>query len=317
MLSNIFDAVFSLEFVITVIRLATPILFASSAAFIASVTGIGNIAIEGTMTMSALFGVLGSYLFKNAFMGLLLGVLTGVVISLGIAFFSMKLGASAILVEIALNTFADSLAIFILYQVAGEKGTSASLATSTLGTLTIPFIKDIPVIGRLLSGHYILTYVGIISLIILYIFIYKTPIGMRMRACGLNSEASESVGINVKKLQVISLVLSGILAALGGIYLSLNYLKIFSKNMVAGQGWMGIAANGVANGSFKGLIISSVIFSIFRGVSITFGTSSQFPTDLVAAVPYFAVLIGITAVSIYEYYKRKKGLAKSDEKDSY
>ncbi|MCR5230300.1 MAG: ABC transporter permease [Solobacterium sp.] len=301
------SSLFSLSFLVTVVRLATPILFAAIASFIAASTGIVNIAIESIMTFGALAGILGSYLTQNAWAGMLIGLVVGICTALLIALFSMRLGASPILIGIALNTFADSLAIFVLYQLAGEKGTSASLPTPTLGVLNIPVIKDIPILGQLLSGHYILTYVCWIVLILLFILIYKTPLGMRMRACGLNANAARTAGINVERLQVFSLVLSGLFAALGGMYLSLNYLRIFSKSMVAGQGWMGIAANGIASGNYGVLLLSAVIFAAFRAVSIIFSSSTVFPVDLVSAIPYFAVFCFVTIASVINYYRIKSG----------
>ncbi len=303
MLSNIF----TMSFLLSVIRFATPIVFASIGAFTAATTGIGNIAIESIMTFGAISGILGSYATQSAWLGLLIGLIVGVVSALLIALFSMKLGANAVLVGVALNTFADSIAIFFLYSIAGEKGTSASLPTPTLSTWDIPILKDIPFIGQLFSGQYILTYVCWIIVILLFILIYKTPLGMRMRACGLNPDAAKTAGINVQRLQVFSLILSGLFAALGGMYLSLNYLRIFSKAMVSGQGWMGIAANGIASGNYGVLLLSAIIFAAFRAVSILFNTSSVFPTDLVGTVPYFAVFVFITVASIVNYYRVKLG----------
>ncbi|MBE6116939.1 MAG: ABC transporter permease [Solobacterium sp.] len=307
MLSSIFGSLFTTRFLATVIRLSTPILFAAVASFIAASTGMVNIAIESIMTFGALAGILGSYLTGNAWAGLLIGLVVGILTALLIALFSMRLGASPILIGIALNTFADSLAIFFLYQIAGEKGTSASLPTKTLPVVDIPGIQNIPVLGQLLSGQYVLTYICWIVLILLFIMIYKTPLGMRMRACGLNANAARTAGINVEKLQIFSLVLSGMFAALGGMYLSLNYLRIFSKGMVAGQGWMGIAANGIANGNYGVLLLSALIFSAFRAVSIVFSSSTIFPVDLVAAIPYFAVFCFVTIASIIRYYRVKAG----------
>ncbi len=296
-----------MNFLTMVIRLSTPIFFAAIGAFIAASTGIVNIAIESIMTFSALGGILGSYLTSNAWAGLLIGLIIGILTALLIALFSMRLGASPILIGIALNTFADSIAIFFLYQFAGEKGTSASLPTPTLSSINVPIIQNIPVLGQLLSGHYVLTYICWIILILLFFLIYKTPLGMRMRACGLNANAARTAGINVEKLQIFSLVLSGMFAALGGMYLSLNYLRIFSKGMVAGQGWMGIAANGIANGNYGVLLLSALIFSAFRAVSIVFSSSTIFPVDLVAAIPYFAVFCFVTIASIIRYYRVKAG----------
>ena len=307
MLNSLFSTLFTMRFLLTIIRLATPIVFAALGAFIAASTGIGNIAIESIMTFAALAGVLGSYLSGSAWVGVIIGFIVGMLTAMIIAFFSMKLGADAFLIMIALNTFADAVAIFILYQLTGDKGTTASLATPILDVVNIPIIKDIPILGDILSGQYVLTYICWILVIIMFIVIYKTPLGMRMRACGLNADAARTAGINVEKLQVLSLALSGFFAALGGVYLSLNYLKIFSKGMVSGQGWMGVAANGIANGNYWSLILSAVIFAVFRAVSIIFSSNSAFPTDLVGAIPYFSVFVILTAVSIINYYRVKRG----------
>ena len=307
MLDSIFETLFSMRFLVTTIRLATPILFAAMGAFIAGQSGIGNIAIESIMTFGALAGVLGSYLSGNAWVGVLLAMVVGVLTVMLIAFFSMKLGANAFLIMIALNTFADSVAIFVMYLMTGEKGTTASLTTPILGTVDIPIIKDIPILGEILSGQYVLTYICWIIIILLFIFIYKTPTGMRLRACGLNSDAARTAGVNVEKLQILSLVLSGIFAALGGVYLSLNYLKIYSRGMVSGQGWMGVSANGIAAGNYWVLILFAFVFAIFRAVSIIFSSNSALPTDLVSAIPYMAVFVILTVVSIVNYYRVKQG----------
>ena len=307
MLSSIFETLFSMRFLVTTIRLATPIIFAAIGTFIAAQSGIGNIAIESIMTFAALAGVLGSYLSGNAWVGVLLALVIGILTVMLIAFFSMKLGANAFLIMIALNTFADSVAIFVMYLMTGEKGTTASLTTPILSSIDIPIIKDIPILGEILSGQYILTYLCWVIVILLFIFIYKTPTGMRLRACGLNADAARTAGINVERLQVLSLILSGIFAALGGVYLSLNYLKIYSRGMVSGQGWMGVSANGIAAGNYWILVLSAFIFAIFRSVSIIFSSSSALPTDLVNAIPYIAVFVILTVVSIVNYYRVKRG----------
>lgn len=304
---NFFQSIFSLSFLIVVIRFSTPILFASISCYSASITGIGNIAVESIMTLSALFSILGSYWTQSAVLGVLIGLAMGILLALMIAFFSMKLGANPFLVGVALNTFADSLAIFILYIFTGDKGSSASLKAPTLGSWNIPLIKDIPVLGQILSGHYVTTYVCWLAMILLYILVFKTPLGMRMRACGLNAEAAKTAGINVQKLQVLSLVLSGAFAALGGIYLSMNYIGLFSKGMVGGMGWMGVAANGIANGNYGSLLISGLVFGIFRTVAIRFSSSTVISTYLVGAIPYFAVFVGLILISIINTMRIKRG----------
>lgn len=306
MISNIVASIFRLSFLQTMVRLGIPILLAATSSYIATLSGIGNIAVEGIMSITALCAVLGSYIFQNAWLGLLFGLFIGIVVACGIAFFSMKLGASSSLVGIALNTFADSITVFILYIVTGDKGTTAALKTPTLGNIDIPIIKDIPILGEILSGYYVVAYIAILACILFYIVIYKTPFGMRMRACGLNPEASRTAGIDVNKMRVISLIISGFFAALGGVYLSLCYAKLFSKGMVSGQGWMGIAADGIANGNYLVLILATVAFSVFRSLSISFMTT-DFPSELTNTIPYIAVFTGIVLYSITTYYRTKKG----------
>jgi len=305
-LTEFFATIFTTNFFAMTLRLATPILFASLASFIASTTGINNTAVESIMTLSALFGILGSYWTQSAIGGVFIGILIGVVVSAIIAFFSMKLGASVSLIGIALNTFSGPLAIFFLYQFTGNKGTSASLAAPTLGNFDLPLIKDIPILSEIFSGNYVLTYISWIIAIIMFIVVFKTPLGMRMRACGLSESTAKTAGINVEKLRLLSIILSGVFAALGGIFLSLNYSKIFSNNMVSGQGWMGIAADGIARGNYLALILATFAFSIFRAISVVF-IGTDFPSELITAVPYIAVFVGMSALAVIDYYKLKKG----------
>ena len=116
-INEFFSSIFTTNFLAMTLRLSTPILLASMASFVASTTGISNTAIESIMTLSALFGILGSYWSQSAIVGILIGIAMGILVSLIIAFFSMKLGASVSLIGIALNTFSGPLAIFFLYQL--------------------------------------------------------------------------------------------------------------------------------------------------------------------------------------------------------
>ena len=307
MLNSIFSTLFTMRFLLTVIRMSTPILFAAMAAFVAARAGVNNIAIESIMTFAALAGILGSYLTGYAWAGVFFAIVIGIITTFIIIYFSMKLGAKMHLIMIAFNTFADSVAIFVLYLITGDKGTTASLATPILDVINIPVIKDIPIVGDIISGQYVLTYLCLLLVIVLYFVIYRTPFGLRMRACGLNADAAKTAGINVERLQIVSLVLSGILAALGGVYLSLNYLKIFSKGMVSGQGWMGVSANGISGGSYGVLVLFAIIFAVFRAISIIFSSNAAFPTDLVSVIPYFSVFVILTVVSIVNYYRVKRG----------
>ena len=303
-MANIMNSFLSADFVFIVIRVGVPLLFASMSAYVASIAGIPNIAVEGIMIFGALFGVYFSAISGSAWVGLLGVILIGAVMALVMAFFTMKMKASPIMVGIALNLFATDFSVWLLLLWTGTKGTTASLPSKILPTVHIPFIEDIPVLGTILSGHYFLTYVCILLAVLIYILVYKTPFGLRMKACGLDEHAAESVGIKVNKVRLISILLSAILAALGGAYLSMGYMSIFSSNMTASRGWTGIAANAVGQGNFLIVIITTIVFSFAQGV-VNRLALTELPSDLVNTIPYICFLFAMIFLSIKEMKKNK------------
>ena len=298
-MDNIFASFFTASFIALVIRVGTPLLFASMSAYSADIAGIPNIAVEGIMIFGALFGISGS-----AWVGLLGVIGVGVLCALLIAFFTMKMRANPIMVGIALNLFAADFSIWLLLVWTGSKGTTASLPSKVLPTLEIPGLKDIPVLGTILSGHYFLTYVCILLAILLAILVYKTPFGLRMKACGLDAYAAQSVGIKVNRVRLIAIIMSGILAALGGAFLSMGYLSIFSNNMTASRGWIGIAANAVGQGNLLVVVLTTVVFAIAQGVVSQLALTAL-PSELINTIPYICVLLGLIFLSVKEYRKAK------------
>ena len=304
MANNILSSFFSASFIFIVIRVGVPLLFASMSAYVASLAGIPNIAVEGIMIFGALFGVYFSALSGSAWVGLLVVIIVGLIMALVIAFFSMKMKADPIMIGIALNLFATDFSIWLLVLWTGTKGTTATLPSKVLPTVNIPIIKDIPILGEIISGHYFLTYVCVVLAILLYILVYKTPFGLRMKACGLDEHAAESVGIKVEKVRLIAIIISCILAALGGAYLSMGYMSIFSNNMTASRVWTGIAANAVGQGNFLVVILTTVIFAFAQGI-VNRLALTDLPSDLVNTIPYICVLLAMIFLSVQKYRKEK------------
>lgn len=304
-MSQYSNLIFSATFLFVVIRVSIPLLFASMSAFTTNLTGLPNIAVEGIMLVAAFMGVWGSAVTQSAWLGLLVAVASGIALALFIALCTMKLRTNPIMAGIAINAFAASFTVFLLFMLTGTKGMSASIPSKVLPTVAIPLIKDIPILGEILSGHNVLVYICFAIVILIYILVYKTTFGLHMRACGLDAKAAQSVGINVQKVRVIGIVLSGALAALGGAYLSMGYLSFFVKNMTAGRGWIGIAAEAMGRGNFITVIITTAIFAIFDAITNVLSLT-QLPAELVQTIPYVSVLIGIIAYSVSAYYKAKK-----------
>lgn len=215
------------EFYFAMFRSATPVLLTTLGAMISSRSGTSNIALEGTMLISAFVGVVVSAFSHNAWIGFLGAVFAGFVVSNILAYFILKLNSNAVISGIALNTFASGGTIFVLYLITGEKGASTSLESLKLPSLTIPVVKDIPVIGAVLSGHHVLTYTALVLVAVVWYMFKYTRLGMHIRAVGESPDAAESVGIPVKRIKYIALCLSGILTGMAGAFLSHGICRTF------------------------------------------------------------------------------------------
>ena len=202
------NAILSPDFFGAILRAATPILFATLAAAIAAKSGITNMALEGVMLFSALFGVIFSSLTHSAWLGLLITVVIGGLIGLVLAFFVLNLKTDEILAAIAINLAATGGTVLLLVAFSGDRGVSTSVRSVSAPNVVIPFVEKIPFIGEILSGQNVLTWLAILAVILLHLFLYKTPLGLSIRSVGENKDAAESVGINSRKMQYIALVIA-------------------------------------------------------------------------------------------------------------
>lgn len=297
-----------------VVRSTVPILLAALAALTAARAGITNMAIEGIMLFSALFSVLGSYWSGNAWIGLLLGIAIGVGFGLFLAYFRMKMDTDEVLVAIALNLLAEGATIFLLFIFTGDKSTSAALGNKVLPFINIPIIKDIPFIGTVLSGHSILVYISFVLVFILNYMLFKTPLGLRIRSVGSNPHAAESVGISVEKTKYIALAISGFLAGIAGAFMSMAYMNFFVKGMVAGRGFVGLAASNVGAQHPIGALLASVLFGLFDSLSNNLQSIVSIPVEFIQTIPYVTTIIAYTYFSyrrMTEKQRKAKKLAEA------
>jgi simple sugar transport system permease protein len=302
---NILNTIISPDFLYMWIRVATPILLAALGATVCSKAGVVNLGLEGIMLISALFGVLASAFGGNIFWGILGGVGAALIVSLIFAYFHLVLKANNTLCGTAINTAASGLTIFVLQLVTGEKGNSSSLKSFSFNEIEIPVIKDIPVLGDILSGHNTLTYVALISVVLVFLLLYKTPLGLRMRAVGENPHAVSSVGQNVTKIRFIAILICGVLTGLGGMYLSMGYMDMFVRDMVAGRGFIALAACSMGQATPVGALLASLVFAFFDGLSNVLQVL-QIPSQFVQMLPYLATIAGLTVFSIQQSAKTKK-----------
>ncbi len=292
-MGELFEIIFSVTFGYAVLRVTTPILFAALGALISDKAGVINIALEGIMLTSALTGVIVSAWSGSAWVGLLAAVIIGACVGLLLAYFALNLKTDIILSGIALNLMASGGTVFfLLYVVAKDKGVSSSLNSKVLPKIDIPLLEQIPILGDIFSGHNVLTYVAFIAVILVFYLLYKTPLGLQIRAVGENEHAADSVGISVKKIKYIGLILSGVLAGFGGAYMSMGYVSMFQKGMTAGRGFIALAAEAMGGATPIGTMVSSLFFGFADALSNNL-QSLRVPGEFIQMIPYVATLFGL------------------------
>jgi len=298
-------SIFSPEFGFATIRVMTPLLFSSIGFAIAELSGTTNIALEGIMLVAAFVGVMVSVFTRSLLLAFVAGIASGLGMAALLGYFHLKLKADIILAAIALNLFATGITVFLLFLISHDKGTSISLKSLVFPSFQIPLLKSIPVIGPILSGHNLLTYLSFLSVIAFYLIIYKMPVGLQIRAVGQNPEAAQSVGVNVNRIKMYSLLLSGLFGALGGLYLSMGYVSWFSRGITAGRGFIAIAASYLGGNQPLGTFFASILFGIVNALAV-YLSSAKIPSEIIQTIPYLATVIALTIYAAQQEAKKRK-----------
>mgnify|MGYP004701984123 CR=1 FL=1 len=294
-MENIIANILSPQFIYTILRVSTPLVFAGMAALVVRKSGIMCIAFEAMMLFSALGGVIGSAYTQNLYVGIVAGILSGILIAVIFAYFVLVLKSHPVLTGLALNILGSGGTVFAMFVLTGNKGTTSSLRSLRFPIVNIPIIEDIPLIGQIFSGHNILTYISLLTVLAVYILIYKTTLGLRIRSVGENPHAAESVGIKVVRTKVIALIIGGLIASFGGMYMSMGYLPFFTRDMVSGRGFIGIAAQNLGGGIPIYTLIAALFFGSADAISNVFQTL-RIPAEFMQMLPYVVTIIGLMFV---------------------
>ncbi len=308
MLQQLCSLIFTVSFGYSIIRITSPILFTALASVVAEKAGISNIGLEGIMLFSSLFGVLFAYWTDSWLIGILASILVGVIVAMIIGVFALKLKTDIILAGTAINIAGSGGTVFFLYLFTGLRGNTASLTTPNMLTpkINIPIIQNIPVIGDIFSGHSILTYVSFLLVIVVWVLLYKTALGLRIRAVGENKNAADSVGVSVLKTQYIAIALSGALSGVGGAYMSMYYSQSWNTGIIAGRGFIALAAQAIGQGEPVGAMFASLLFGFASALANKVEGLTGFSSYLVSAIPYAITIIGLVIYAMTQLKKSRK-----------
>jgi ABC-type uncharacterized transport system permease subunit len=282
----------------SMLRFATPLVFASLGGLFSERSGVVNIGLEGMMLMGAFFAVWGSDVTDSWVLGLLIGILSGGLAALVHAFFAITLRADQIVGGTAINFLALGITGYLYVKIYGTEGTPTDL--STIPDVELGFWDAVPGIGGFLDDVLgqlnLMIWLAIVMVPVVYVVVFKTPVGLRIRAVGEHPKAADTVGINVYATRYAAVTVSGLLAACGGAYLSLGFVDGFTENMIAGRGFIALAALIFGNWRPFGLAAACLLFGFSSALARALQEYSTSIATLFEALPYVLTLVAVAGV---------------------
>jgi simple sugar transport system permease protein len=266
------------------IRSATPLIFAGLGGLFSERSGVINIALEGLMLAGAFTAAVVTYQTGNPFVGLLAGAAAGGVLALVYAFACIYFQADQVVAGMAINFLMAGLPALI----------SGAIYDSSGSTPQIDKVDQLPNYFNNISFASILAFVAVP---VCWYVLYKTPFGLRLRATGENPGAADAAGVNVIKLRYTAVVISGVLAAIGGAYLSIGQSSLFTRNMTAGRGFIALAALILAKWRPVPVLLACLFFGFTEGLTIVLPnylklpSGEDIPIQFIQIIPYVLTII--------------------------
>ena len=292
------------------LRMASPLIFASIGGIFSERAGIINIALEGMMLIGAFSGVFVTYVIGNPWVGVFAAVLAGGLLGLIHGILTIKFAGDQIVSGTGINIFALGFTAYMSQIVWGSRGASQSV--QGLGTVSIPLLADIPFVGDVVGKQTPLVYIALITVIASYLILFKTPSGLRLRAVGEQPGAADTTGINVYRTKYLCVIASGMLAGLGGVFLSLGQLSLFVNGMTGGRGFIALAAMILGGWSPFGALGASLFFGFADALQIRLQSVGALPSQIVLTLPYILTIIVLavfarrrSAPSDYKPYEKE------------
>jgi len=274
--------------------LAVPLIFGAMAGIVSERSGVINIAIEGQLLAGAFLSGVVASLMQSTWAGLLVAPFAGMAIAWLLAVFAIKYGIDQVVLGFVLNVLVIGVTNFLYgkllipYQSTWNSG-------GTFDIIEIPVLSKIPVIGPIFFAQSIIIYLMYVVVVVIHIALFKSKWGLRTRAVGEHPTAAESVGIDVNKVRFGNVLIAGAVAGLGGAFFTLGALGSFSKEMIAGKGFIALAAVIFGRWSPLGAVAAALIFGFadnLQALLTIIGT--PIPSEFMLMVPYIATIIAVS-----------------------
>jgi ABC-type uncharacterized transport system permease subunit len=282
-------------FLASSIRLAVPLIFASLGEVFTQRSGVLNLGLEGIMLLGSFTGFVGANLSGNLWVGVLTGMLSGALLALFIAVFDVSLGADQTIVGVMVVIAMQGLVTYLNNVVFG--GSYIPPRTEGFPPMPIPLLSSLPVLGETIFNQNILGYLAFALAPLVALVLFKTTWGLKLRGVGEDPRAADSMGVNVFRLRYAALTLGGLLAGLGGAFLSLGYLGTFNDNITAGRGWIAIALVYFGQWNPYRVLAGALLFGAVNALQLRLQAQGlDLPFQFMLMLPYvltILVLLGI------------------------
>lgn len=291
-----------------IIASAVPLSLVALGGLFSESTGVINIALEGIMVMGGFIGIIvmrvllqngGLSLQTIAFIGLFVGALAGGAYAFLHAFAAINMRSNQIISATALNMFAPALSVFMARIYFGTS--NVNLGGNYL-IRSVPILGDIPILGPLFfTNAFLSTYIGIVIFMVAITVLYKTRLGLRLRSCGENPHAADSLGINIYKIRYIGVIISGALAGMGGVIFVLSFATRFSGTVI-GFGFLALAVMIFGQWNPKKIVLAALFFATIRVIASAYTgipgiRDLQLPSEIYNMLPYIATLVVLAFAS--------------------
>jgi ABC-type uncharacterized transport system permease subunit len=276
------------------LRYATPLLFAALGGLFSERSGVINIALEGMMLMGAFFAIWGADITGSWYGGLVVAIAAGGALGLVHAIFAITLRADQIVSGTGLNFLALGLTGYMFVDIYGTRGTPDNLPA--VPDITLPGIKDIPFVGDVIGQMNLLVWLGLLAAVATWVLVFRTPAGLRLRSAGENPRAAETAGLSPVRIRYLAVIGSGMLASLGGAYLSIGFVHSFAPNMTNGKGFIALAALIFGRWRPGGALAAALLFGFGSALAQRLPVFSPSAATLFQALPYVLTLIAVAGV---------------------
>ena len=289
-LSDILHLLFTANLWQATLAAAVLILLPALGGVISERSGVVNIAMEGMMLTGAFFGVVADLAWHNVWLATAVAMLAGGLMASIHAVVSIQFRADQIVSGIAINIFAAGLTVFLVNRIYGLQDVGHVSQSELLPNISIPVLDQIPFFGKVLFQQNVIVYVALILLVLIHVVLFRTRLGLRIRAAGEHPSAADTAGINVFTLRYGSVITSGLLSGLAGAFLAIGISNTFVPGMTDGRGYIALAAMIFGKWTPFGAFIACLIFGLGEAVYANNSTIHISPY-LLSMLPYLLTLL--------------------------